>query len=137
MLTNKFTANETKAEDLRERMRLLQQDRRANVNLLESKQAANIEEIRCLRAENKALRSRTAQLQKYLDVNDGTQNETEVLKRELVTLRMEYDSIKVETVRRSKQLEKLRDELQAFDVDTLHAHCDDPTSRKVQMLENR
>lgn len=136
MLT-KFSATETKAEDLRERMRLLQQDRRANVNILESKQTANIEEIRCLRADNKSLRSRIAQLQKYLDANEGNKNETEVLKRELVTLRMEYDSIKVESLRRSKQLEKLRDELQAFDAEAMHTHNDDPISRKLQMLENR
>jgi len=137
-MLEKYTSNDTKVEDLRERMRLLQQDRRANINLSESKQAANIEEIRFLRAENKALRSRIAQLQKYLDMNDGNQNETDMLKRELVNLRMEYDTIKVETMRRSKQLEKLKDELQAFDVDALHnTRCDDPVSRKIRMLENR
>ena len=54
---------EQQIEDLRERMRLLQQDRRANVDLLESNKTTNTEETRYLREENKELRIRVSQLQ--------------------------------------------------------------------------
>jgi regulator of replication initiation timing len=136
-MVTKFDTTENEAEGLRERMRLLQRDRRANVDLLESKQASNIEEIRCFRVKNKALRTRIAQLQMYLNVNDGNQNEVDLLKRELVSLRMEFDSLKVESARCSKQLDKLRDELQLCDVEASNSHDDDPISSKIRTLENR
>ena len=49
-------------EDLRERMRLLQQDRRANLDLLESSKASNAEKAYQLREENKELRLRLTKL---------------------------------------------------------------------------
>ena len=51
-------------EDLRERMRLLQGDRRANIDILEANKAANKEEIRRLREDNKDLRVKIAQVQR-------------------------------------------------------------------------
>ena len=54
-------------EELRERMRLLQGDRRANVSLLETHKKMNVSEVNNLRVENKDLRSRFATLK----IQDG------------------------------------------------------------------
>ena len=43
-------------EDLRERMRMLQNDRRANIEVLEANKSANKEEIKDLRETSKELR---------------------------------------------------------------------------------
>ena len=51
-------------EELRERMRMLQSDRTANVDVLEANKAANKDEIKRLRGDNKELRQKLAQLQR-------------------------------------------------------------------------
>ena len=51
-------------EDLRERMRMLQNDRRANIEVLEANKSANKEEIKSLRDTSKELRQKLAQLQR-------------------------------------------------------------------------
>ena len=51
-------------EDLRERMRMLQNDRTANIDVLEANKAANKEEIKRLRGDNKEFRQKLAQLQR-------------------------------------------------------------------------
>lgn len=51
-------------EELRERMRMLQSDRTANVDVLEANKAANKDEIKRLRGDNKDLRQKLAQLQR-------------------------------------------------------------------------
>ena len=51
-------------EDLRERMKMLQSDRKANIDVLEANKATNREDIKRLREENKELRKKNAQLQR-------------------------------------------------------------------------
>ena len=51
-------------EELRERMRMLQSDRTANVDVLEANKTANKDEIKRLRGDNKDLRQKLAQLQR-------------------------------------------------------------------------
>ena len=51
-------------EDLRERMRMLQNDRTANIDVLEANKSANKEEIKRLRGDNKEFRQKLAQLQR-------------------------------------------------------------------------
>ena len=89
-------------EDLRERMRLLQSDRRANVDMLEENKAANSEEIRSHREENKKLRLRITQLQKQLSSDNGNQHELQLLQRESLQLRKEFDCLKVQSNKRNK-----------------------------------
>jgi hypothetical protein len=88
-------------EDLRDRMRLLQQDRRANVDVLESSKTNNSEEVRFLREENKELRVRLSGLQRNGESSsdkpgghghDGSE-ELNHLKREVLTMRAEYDTL--------------------------------------------
>ena len=63
-LTKEELALNQHVEDLRERMRLLQGDRKANVDVLEANKSANKEEIKRLRDENKELRQKLALLQR-------------------------------------------------------------------------
>lgn len=51
-------------EDLRERMRMLQGDRKANIDVLEANKAANKEDIKKLREDNKEFRQKLASLQR-------------------------------------------------------------------------
>jgi len=85
---------EQQIEDLRERMRLLQQDRRANVDLLESNKTNNTEEVRYLREENKDLRVRLSQLQRAGDESQGENQELVHAQKEVLRMRAEYDSLK-------------------------------------------
>jgi hypothetical protein len=90
---------EQQIEDLRDRMRLLQQDRRSNVDVLESTKVNNTEETRFLRDENKELRVRLGQVQRQNGASDsggpGGEGGDEInnLKREVLTMRAEYDSL--------------------------------------------
>ena len=52
-LTKEEISLNAHVEELRERMRMLQSDRTANIDILEANKTANKEEIKRLRAENK------------------------------------------------------------------------------------
>jgi uncharacterized protein YigA (DUF484 family) len=76
------TADE-QVEDLRERMRMLQGDRKANIDILEANKAANKEEVKLLRDENKDLRLRLSQLQRAGSEGTDEAAEIESLQREV------------------------------------------------------
>ena len=57
-------------EELRERMRMLQGDRKANIDVLEANKAANKEEIKKLRDDNKDFRQKLASLQRVRIYNN-------------------------------------------------------------------
>ncbi len=63
-LTKEEISLNAHVEELRERMRMLQRDRTANVDVLEANKAANKDEIKRLRGDNKELRQKLAQLQR-------------------------------------------------------------------------
>ncbi len=63
-LTKEEMSLNAHVEDLRERMRMLQNDRTANIDVLEANKAANKEEIKRLRGDNKEFRQKLAQLQR-------------------------------------------------------------------------
>ena len=63
-LTKEEISLNAHVEELRERMRMLQSDRTANVDVLEANKAANKDEIKRLRGDNKELRQKLAQLQR-------------------------------------------------------------------------
>ena len=97
-------------EELRERMRLLQGDRRANVELLETQKKMNFDETNLLRDENKKLRTHVAELKRQ-ERDVGADAQIAVMKKELVTMRKAYDDAKGKTTSASAKLEILKDEV--------------------------
>ena len=63
-LTKEEISLNAHVEELRERMRMLQSDRTANIDILEANKTANKDEIKRLRGENKDFRQKLAQLQR-------------------------------------------------------------------------
>lgn len=63
-LTKEEMSLNAHVEDLRERMRMLQNDRTANIDVLEANKSANKEEIKRLRGDNKDFRQKLSQLQR-------------------------------------------------------------------------
>ena len=125
-------------DDLRERMRLLQQDRRANVDILEANKASNAEEIRSLREENKGLRTKLKQLKKSPDLSQGGPQEVTSLKKEVISLRTEFDSLRVSSGKHKKELNKLKDDLKVCELEARRPSQENsPLSRQIRMLENR
>ena len=80
-LTKEEISLNAHVEELRERMRMLQSDRTANIDILEANKTANKDEIKRLRGENKDFRQKLAQLQRVRyfgpsivrDTKDGAQ----------------------------------------------------------------
>lgn len=125
-------------DDLRLRMRLLQQDRRANVELLEVNKASNTEEIKSLREDNKKLRVRVTQLQKRLTSDKNGSNELTILHREALKYRTEYDALRLLSTKHRNQMNKLRDEAKICDLEAIRPTQEDgPIARKIRMLENK
>ena len=125
-------------DDLRERMRLLQKDRRANVDMLEENKAANSEEIRSLREDNKKLRLRLTQLQKQLSLDDGNQHELQHLQRESLQLRKEFDCLKVLSNKSFEKYSNLKDEANTCELEAKRPNHDGgPFAKKIRVLENR
>mmetsp|Transcript_9732 Transcript_9732/g.17669 ORF Transcript_9732/g.17669 Transcript_9732/m.17669 type:complete len:567 (+) Transcript_9732:62-1762(+) len=129
---------EQQIEDLRERMRLLQQDRRANVDLLETNKTTNADETRYLREENKDLRIRLSQLQRTNDDAQGENQELVHAQREVLRMRAEYDSLKSLSTKHSGQLNKLKDEVKTCTLESKRPNQEDnPMTRQIRILENR
>eukprot|EP00586_Coscinodiscus_wailesii_P017365 CAMPEP_0172492876 /NCGR_PEP_ID=MMETSP1066-20121228/24135_1 /TAXON_ID=671091 /ORGANISM="Coscinodiscus wailesii, Strain CCMP2513" /LENGTH=610 /DNA_ID=CAMNT_0013262729 /DNA_START=30 /DNA_END=1862 /DNA_ORIENTATION=+ len=138
-------------DDLRERMRLLQQDRRANVDILEANKVAIAEEVRNLRDENKDLRLQLTKLKKLPNgsgggcgndnagtAGGGGNGELATLQKEVLRLRSEYDGLKVRSAKLKGQLDKLKDEAKLCELEARRPNQEDsPLSRKIRMLENR
>ena len=125
-------------DDLRERMRLLQQDRRANIDILEASKASNAEEIRSLREENKSLRLRLTQLKKSPESSKRGPQEVLTLKKEVLSLRTEYDSLRVSSEKSKSILNKLKDEQKLCELEAKRPNQEDShISRQIRMLENR
>jgi len=123
-------------EDLRERMRLLQQDRRANIDLLEANKQANEIEIRSLKEDNKKLRIRLSNLQKSA-VSDADSHLSDVdsLRRLVRQKRNEFDTQKSSSKKLNSKLNKLKSE--AVMEDNRPSPEDVELSRQIRKLENR
>lgn len=127
-----------KVNDLRDRMRLLQKDRRANVDLMEANRASISSEIRTLRDENKTLRLRLTQLQKRLSTDRDCQHELANSHKESLQLRTEFDSLKVSSIKYNEQLQQLKDEAKLCDLETKKLDGDwGPLSKKIKRIENK
>ena len=124
-------------EDLRERMRMLQNDRRANIEVLEANKAANKEEIKDLRETSKELRQKLAQLQRTALLDDD-KDEQKHVEREVDRLRKLCDELRLKSSRFRKQLEDLRDEVRDLELDSVRPHMEDNDyTRRIRALENK
>lgn len=123
-------------EDLRERMRLLQQDRRANIDLLEANKQANENEIRSLKEDNKKLRLRLSNLQKSAvsDV-DNHLSDVDSLRKLVRQKRNEFDTQKVASRKLCAKLNKLKGD--AALEEKRPSPEDIELSRQIRKLENR
>lgn len=131
-------ALDQKVNDLRERMRLLQMDRRANVEVMEANKASTSSEIRSLRDENKRLRLKLTQLQKRLLIDRGAKDELSTCHKESVQLRTQYDSLKVKSTKYRRQLEKLKDEAKLCELESQVLDGQSgPISKEIKTIENK
>lgn len=124
-------------EDLRERMKVLQNDRKANVEVLEANKTSNKDEIRKLRDENKDLRQKLALLQKTALQDEG-KDEIGHISKEVDRLRKVCDELKLKSSRYRKSLEDLRDEVRDLELDSQRPHMEDNEyTRRIRALENK
>ena len=126
-------------EDLRERMRLLQQDRRANIDLLDANKVANGNEIRSLKDENKKLRLRLTNLQKSAALDhDSNHGDLENIKKIVLQKRSDFDTQKASADKLTISLNKLKDEARICRLEEKRpSHEDGPLTRQIRLLENR
>ncbi|KAL7547181.1 hypothetical protein ACHAWF_010501 [Thalassiosira exigua] len=126
-------------DDLRERMRLLQQDRRANIDLLEANKVANGNEVRSLKEDNKKLRMRLSNLQKSAAVDhDSHHSDVDGMKKMVLQKRNEFDTQKSVVIKLSAKLNKLKDEAKICRLEEQRPNQEEgPLSRQIRSLENR
>ena len=126
-----------KVGELRERMRLLQGDRRANVELLETHKKLNTSEINTMRESNKEMRAKFAQL-KRTDGDVGAEAQISAMKRDLLKRRKVYDELKGISTSSAAKLETLKDEVRACELESKRpTEEDSPLTRSIRVLENR
>lgn len=124
-------------EELRERMRVLQGDRKINIDILEANKSANREDIRRLRDENKELRQKLAQLQRTVDQEDSAQEQRHV-EKELEKMRKVHDGLRVKSARCQKELDELIDKVKDLELDSRRPHMEDNQyTRRIRALENK
>ena len=116
---------------------MLQGDRRANVELLETHKKLNLSEINTMRDDNKDLRTRVAHL-KCNESTAGADAEIEGLKKELVKTRKTYDELKGVSTKAAAKSEALKDEVRACELESRRPTEEDtPLTRSIRVLENR
>lgn len=124
-------------EDLKERMKMLQNDRKSNIDILESNKVSNKEEIKRLREENKDLRQKFAMLQKTAS-HDEAKDEHKHISREVDKMRRIYDELKLQSGRHSGTLSSLRDTIRDLDLNSQKPHLEDNEfTRTIRALENK
>ena len=124
-------------DDLRERMRLLQGDRKANLDIMEANKAANREEIKRLRDENKKIRVKLNTLQKGAAFK-GENNDISKYQVAVTSLRRENDALKLSGTQLKKNLEEVKDTVKELDMESKRPTQDNgPLTTKIRILENR
>eukprot|EP00968_Pinguiococcus_pyrenoidosus_P005544 scaffold361_cov248-Pinguiococcus_pyrenoidosus.AAC.4 len=151
-------------EELRDRMRMLQNDRKTNIDILEANKAANREEIKRFREENKVpssdepprpapdvltrcaylmaqeIRKRLATLKRDNDKSDGDTGTGEImgLRSEVVKLRAQYDNLRSANAEYEQGISDLRDELRTVELENKRPkQGNSPMMQKIRVLENR
>jgi hypothetical protein len=102
------------ADDLRERMRMLQGDRKANMDLLESTKVANREEAKGLKEEIAMLRQKLSKVHRGGDGSGGSTDGDAELKdaqREVNRWRRIGDEIRAKSSSLRTQLQSLNDKV--------------------------
>ena len=135
----KATDQKQMIKELRERIRLLQLDRKASIEQLETNKTSNTEEIKILQNGNKDLKLRYNQLKKSLQEEIHGESLVEHLQKETRNIRSEYNSLKLKTRKLTKELSDLHDEEKALQLDVMTTDDDDNylNSQKIRTLENR
>mmetsp|Transcript_8977 Transcript_8977/g.9496 ORF Transcript_8977/g.9496 Transcript_8977/m.9496 type:complete len:582 (+) Transcript_8977:58-1803(+) len=124
-------------EDLKERMRILQSDRKINIDILEANKAANREDIRRLREESKELRAKLAQLQRTVDAEDDAQEQRHV-EKDLERMRRSHDELKSKSSRLRNELDLLIDQVKDLELESRRPHMEDNQyTRTIRALENK
>ena len=131
---------DNQVDDLRDQMRLLQQDRRANIDLLEANKVATGNEIRSLKEDNSKLRTKLSNLQKNAAAleHDFHHSDVDGVKKAVLQKRNEFDTHKSLVVSLTAKLNKLTDEANICRVEEQRPnHEGGPLSRQTRSLENR
>lgn len=124
-------------EDLRDRLKMLQNDRKANVDVLEANKSSNKEEIKKLRDENKDLRQKYAQLQRTT-AQDAEKDEKKQIEREVDRLRKIHDEFKTKAGRLGNEYDRLKDQIKDLELDSKRPHMEDNEyTRRIRSLENK
>jgi len=126
-------------EDLRERMRLLQGDRKANIDILEGTKNQNKGTITKLRNENKEIRKELALVKGNFSASGADEaEEVAEVKAQVNKLRKQYDELKNRSADQSKILDELKDNVKDLELEARRPNLEDsPLTRKIRMLENR
>ncbi|KAJ1422152.1 hypothetical protein B484DRAFT_332450 [Ochromonadaceae sp. CCMP2298] len=124
-------------EELRERMRILQNDRKSNIDVLEANKNSNRDDIKRMRTENKDLRQKLAQLQKTT-TSDDSNEEQRHLEKEVEKLRKINDDMNNRSTRLCKELDGMRDSMKDLELDSQRPHMEDNEfTRRIRALENK
>jgi chromosome segregation ATPase len=126
-------------EDLRERMKLLQGDRRANIEIVQANKDSNKDEISRLRGDNKELRVKIGSIQRAGSTGgEATEGDLQGMRVDAMRLRKHYDTLRLECASNKKELQELKDEVQSLDLEARRPNQEDsPLTRNIRMLENR
>lgn len=144
---------------LRDKMRLLQVDRKSNIDLLETTKQANKDYIRQLKEENRELRKQLADLKKTGGAGIGgaaalgghsgalastgaaivdSSDDVALALAQLNKLRKQHDELRHRVHSHSSLLEELKDEVKDLELESKKPSLEDtPETRKIRMLENR
>jgi len=116
-------------------MRLLQSDRRANIDLSEARKVANCNEIQSLKEDNKRLRVRLSNLQKSAALDhDQRGSDIAGMRKLVLQKRNEYNSQRSAVLELESKIGNLKDEAK------LYSRTDSeegPLSRQIRTLESR
>lgn len=116
---------------------LIENDRKSNIEILESNKNANKDEIKRLRDENKELRKKLAHLSKTA-LNQEQRDEIKFLEIQLSRLRKQYDDMKLKSGRYRKELDILKDSVKDLELDSQRPHMEDNEyTRQIRALENK
>ena len=133
-----YDGADKQVDALREQMRLLQQDRRANIDLLEANKVATGNEIRSLKEDNSKLRTRLSNLQKSAAAleHDFHHSDVDGVKKAVLQKRNEFDTQKSLLVTLTAKLNKVKDESTICRIEE-QRQGGEPLSRQIRSLENR
>jgi hypothetical protein len=126
-------------DDLRERMKLLQGDRRANIEIIQANKDSNKDEMSRLREENKEIRVKIASVQRSgSNAGDMSDADIEALQLEVGRAHKTYDTLRLTSGKNKKELQEFKDEVKQLEVEARRPNQEDsPLTRNIRMLENR